>query len=226
MQVSVLLVVAMIGCAALVWLAWRGHSLVLQSRRALLDDCSDVLERRRVEHAGDGFPRLEGFDRGRLVRVDLVSDTMTIRRLPQLWMVLTRLEARPELAEISVLVRPTGMEFYSLTENHPHRLRVPPELPAECLARGSDASAQRLLDQMAPTLQRIFADPRIKEVGVTKKGLRLVWQAAEGRRGEHLLMRQCIFDDAKVSGDALRARLAQLDALSCALHGLAEAKAA
>ncbi len=226
MQVSALLLFAMLGCAALMWLGWRQHSQVLQSRRALLNDCRDVLERSHIEHAGDGFPRLEGVDRDRIVRVDLVSDTMTIRRLPQLWMVLTRLEARPQLAEISILVRPTGMEFYSLTERHPHRLRVPSELPAECLARGSDVSAQYVLDRLAPTLQSIFADPRIKEVGVTKKGLRLVWQAAEGRRGEHLLMRQCIFDDAKVSGDALRRCLAQLDTLSCALHALAEARAA
>ena len=70
--------------------------------------------------------------------------------------------------------------------------------------RGAGRNPQALLDRMAPTLGAILADPRIKEIAVTPKGLRLVRQAGEGRRGEHLLLRQAVFDDAAVTAGRSR----------------------
>ena len=77
-----------------------------------------------------------------------------------------------------------------------------------------------------PIIGKILADPKVKEIGVTKKGLRLVWQASEGRRGEHLILRQCVFDDARVTRSDFARLLAYLDELSLALTGSAEAPAA
>jgi hypothetical protein len=83
-----------------------------------------------------------------------------------------------------------------------------------------------MLDATAPALRRIFADPRMKEVAVTGKGLRSIWQAAEGQRGEHLIFRQCRFEDAGVSPELLAARIADLDLLSAAIDTEREARAA
>lgn len=217
MQISAVILLSVVGFCVVAWLAWRDHARAFASRRDLLSDCRSVVSNAVVTHDGDGLPRLSGTYCNHPVHVALLTDTMTIRRLPQLWLLLTRLDAHPNVDEFSVLVRPNGTEFYSLTEHHNARLVAPNGFPEDCLARGGTASAQRLLDRLAPRLQSVLSDARIKEFAVTRKGLRLVWQAAEGRRGEHLLMRQSVFDDAVVSADELRRLADMLEDLATAI---------
>ncbi len=214
---SVLLVAAGLATGIVATMAWRDHARILDARGGLLDDCKGALQQAVITHGGDGLPRLDGIRDQRPIRVALVPDTMTIRRLPQLWMVVTRMDRRPGIAEFAILRRPTGTEFYSLTAHYDHRLEVPANLPDETLARGNGPLAQARLDRAADCIAGIFADARVKEIGVTQKGLRLVWQAAEGRRGEHLLLRQSVFDGAGVDCAALERHLANLDALADAI---------
>jgi hypothetical protein len=169
-----------------------------------------VLDRARITHGGDDFPRLVGSHGGRAIHVDLVPDTMTIRRLPQLWLSVTMLDARPALPGLSVLVRQTGNEFYALTDDFERRLEAPAGFPDEVMIRAADTRAQA----------------RVKEIAITAKGLRIVRQAGEGRRGEHLLLRQAIFDAAAVPASDLEAALSALDALRAAIARFAEARAA
>jgi hypothetical protein len=206
--------------------AYREHAGQLAARRSLLDRCVGVLRSASLAHGGDGFPILDGYWNGRFIRAELFPESMALRRLPQLWLKLTRIEVRTGLPEFSILVRPSGTEFYSLTDGHTHTLRPPQGLAQEIVVRGSGPHAQRLLDAVAPVLAKIFADPRIKEVAVTAKGLRLIWQAAEGQRGHHLLLRQCRFENAQVTPDALAARLADLDRLNVAIEAAREVRAA
>jgi hypothetical protein len=224
MNIPILLAVA--GVLASVAVASREHASRRATRRSLLDQCTGVLKNAAISHGGDGFPRLDGYRNGRFVRAELIPDSMTIRRLPQLWLKLTRIEIRQGLPEFSMLIRPSGAEFYSLTDHHTVTLRPSASLPQEIIARGSAPSAQRLLDAVTPVLQRICRDPRIKEIAVTRKGLRLIWQAAEGERGDYLLLRQCRFESAALDPEALAARLADLDRLSSAIDETIKARAA
>jgi len=226
MMLDPLTLFSIAGLTGIAVLAFRERTKLRQSRRDLLDPCCRVLDTPTVTHGGDNFPRLEGRDRGRLVHAELIPDSMTIRRLPQLWLQVTRFEPRPRISEFAVLVRPAGTEFYSLTSHFSHHLTPPPMLPHEVLVRGSSPGAQRLLDQLGPVVAGVLADPKVKEVAVTRKGLRIVWQAAEGRRGEHLLLRQCIFDDAHVSADSLRHLLSRLDEVSASASAVNQVIAA
>lgn len=216
---------AIVGAVVVTWMAIRDHRAARASRRGLLDRCAGVLEVPVIRHGKDDFPNIEGIYRGTRVRADFVPDTMTIRRLPQLWLSLTRFEARPGSPEFAVLVRPAGTEFYSLTSYYERRLEPPPGLPDEVLVRGQGPGAQALLDSAGPCLAGIFADPRIKEAGVTAKGLRLVWQGSEGRRGEHLLLRQSQFDAAEVEPQDFVRLLERLEDLSRAAPYQPEARA-
>ena len=217
---------AIAGLIAISFVAIREHKRALASRRSLLDRCAALLSDSRIEHGGDGFPSLEGRHRGRFVRAELLPDSMTIRRLPQLWLKLTRIEPRAHLPEFSLLVRPSGMEFYSLTGAHDVRLEPPSGIAAEIITKGNCRASQRTLDICAPALRRIFSDPRAKEVAVTERGLRLIWQAAEGVRGAHLIFRQCRFENAVVDPAALSNALDQLDDLSASLNTQLEAHVA
>ena len=215
-----------LGVGAVGLLAKREHRSIRATREALLDDCASALEDPEMTLCGDGFPRLVGRDRGRSVHVQLISDTMVVRRLPQLWVFVTMLERLRDLPSLAILVRPAGFEFYSMTSGLTHALSTPAALPQEVLIRGSDARAEDLLERLTPALSKILADPRVKEVALTSKGVRIIRQAAEGRRGEHLLLRQPIFDDAKVTSSDLVELLDQINSLRSALDDQTQKQAA
>ena len=59
----------------------------------------------------------------------------------------------------------------------------------------------------------ILADRRVKEIAITDRGLRIVRQAGEGKRGEHLLLRQTVFENANVGRRDLASVLDQLQAI-------------
>lgn len=221
---SITLLIAATGAATVSFLAVRDHRAALSARRSLLDNCAKALDRSQLTHRTDGFPQLSGSHLGRGIHVDLVLDTMTIRRLPQLWLSTTLLNRRPELPGFSILVRHCGTEFYSLVSHFEHRLNPPPGFPVEVLIRG-DAGAQALLDQLAPLIAEILQDPRVKEVAVTERGLRIVRQAGEGKRGEHLLLRQSVFENAQVPREDFAAVLDQLQSMRNVVgaHGQAHA---
>lgn len=224
MTLSLTFVIA--GLAIIALVAAREHARVVGARRTLLDRCALLLSNAKIKHGGDGFPMLEGRHHGKFLRAELVPDTMTIRRLPQLWLKLTRIEVRPDLPEFSFLVRPNGTEFYSLTSAHPVVLEPPADITADVIAKGSHHASRQTLASCAPILRRIFSDSRMKEVAVTDRGLRLIWQADEGTRGEHLLFRQCRFEDATVDPTIFAALLSTFDDLSSSLDTTDKAKAA
>lgn len=198
MAILVALAVGALGALILGW-SWRRERVAARAGRAgLLDGCRLLFETVEITTGADGFPRLDGTIQGRRLVLEFIPDTMTIRRLPQLWLCATLLDPLPVKAGFAVLVRPSGAEFYSLTERFEARLEPPPGLPSEILARGASHRAAAPLAAAGPELAALLADPRVKEVAATRKGVRAIFRAAEGQRGAHLLLRQCVFEDADV----------------------------
>lgn len=211
-----LIVAAAVG--VLGWLAVRDHRAARSAREHLLDLCAPLFDRYALIHEGDGLPRLTGRRGASNIDVRLVSDTMTMRRLPQLWLQVTVLRRRPGLASLSVLVRPSGYEFYSLTGDLHYVIDPPASLPSEIIVRGSNANAAILFEKLKAPLTAILSDPKVKEVAVTAEGVRILRQAAEGRRGEHLLLRQAVFDEAAVSPETFRAVLDEIQSIEAAIE--------
>lgn len=199
------------------WIALRDHRIRQARRRGLLDDCARLFDRYALTHGGDSFPRLSGRIGSRNLDVRLISDTMTIRRLPQLWLQVTALERLEGVSGLAVLVRPSGYEFYSLTSGFHHVIEAPDNFPYELIVRGQDSKAAALFAKLAPALARILADERVKEVAITAEGLRIIRQASEGQRGDYLLLRQAVFDEAAVPGPTLEAVLCEIDTLRQAI---------
>ncbi len=135
MSVLTTLLIALGVAGAVGAVAAREHRLVRAARRSLLEPCANVLEGARVRHGGDGFPSLVGSHRGRRVHVELIPDTMVIRRLPQLWLSVTLLDKLPDVPRLAVLIRPAGYEFYSLTGSLTYPVEPPAGLPQEILIR-------------------------------------------------------------------------------------------
>lgn len=222
---SLTLFIAAAGAAAVAAIAVRDHHNAINTRRALLDDCTLALDRSTLAHGADGLPQLSGSHRGRGVLTELLVDTMTIRRLPQLWLSVTLLDRNPALPGFAVLVRHNGNEFYSLASHFPERLETPSGFPDEVVIRG-DVDAGPLLLELAPAIAAILKDARVKEIAITERGLRIVRQAAEGKRGDHLLLRQSVFENAKVARTDLARILEQLHAMRAVIGAHRRAHAA
>jgi len=222
---SVSLLIAAAGAAAVSYIAVRDHRAAMAARHGLLDDCVPALDRSVLTHGGDGFPLITGSHRERGVQVQLLLDTMTMRRLPQLWLSVTLLDRHPGLAGLGILVRHCGTEFYALTSHFEDRLDAPHGFPAESLVRG-DPGARPLLAGLAPLLADILKDPRVKEIAITERGMRIVRQAAEGKRGEHLLLRQSVFEKAHVSRTELADLLDKLHLMRSIVRSHRQAQAA
>lgn len=222
-----LLLVGLVAMALLVAVVGvREHRAIKAARRSALDRCCEILDGARLSHGEDGFPRLDGRYQGRAVLVRLVPDTMTIRRLPQLWLEVTLLASRPGLPGFAALVRPSGNDYYSLTERFSLLLVPPAPFPDEVLVKGSDARAIGLLGALAAAVGEALRDARVKEFAMTERGSRLLRQVAEGKRGEHLLLRQADFAGAAVDPQDLGVLLDQLTAIDQAIDGEREEKAA
>lgn len=215
------LICAMAGLAVM---ARRDHRAVLAGRAGLLDPLVALFPGASVSLAADGFPVLTSrlADR-RLIRIELIPDTLVMRRLPQLWLIVTLSERveRPR-ASIGALSRPTGAEFYSRVHEFPERIESPAGLDPGILLRGEGRIAPANMRRFGPVLAEIFADPQVKEVAATPRGVRLVRQVCEGARGSHLLLRQSRFALRHVAPETVTRAIAAADGLRTTLDASGE----
>ncbi len=184
-------------------------------RAGLLSDCAALLDASRLGRDRAGFATLDGTRGDAPVAVRLIPEALVHRRLPQLWLSVSLRDPLPTGATLDVLRRPAGAEFYAPADL-PLRLAPPAGWPADTLVRGTPG-AEALLLRAEPILAEILADPRVKDVLVTPKGVRLVVQAAEGARGAYLLLRGSRFDLDRVAPTLLDGSLADLTRLARAL---------
>lgn len=219
MSLELVLAAGAAGTTALAWLAHRERQTIRGRRRLILDPVVALFDDPHVTTDGAGIPKLEGHYRALDLKLDLIPDTMTIKRLPQLWLSVTAIQPLPIAdAGIAILIRPSGADFYSLTERMSERFDPPPSLPWECLVRGETDKSEDTLARIAPEAGKILSDPKVKEIAATKRGVRIVTQLAEGKRGQHLLLRQCDFEGAALSPQLLDTIVSNLGKL---LSGLA-----
>lgn len=198
MNTLVLLALAVGG--ALLWLAVVTRRAHLQRRRAqaayfsalapLFDGMAGRIE-------PSGFPRMtarlgkDGFD------LQALPDSLTFRKLPALWVMVTLPAPLPVNATLDIMARPGGLETFSRFSGLPQTLPTPARLPEGTVIRTDDARSVPPLSLLEPYFG-IFSDPRVKELVVSPKGLRLVILAEEAERGRYL-----IFRDSELGGTPL-----------------------
>lgn len=186
----------------------REARIAAAARRAILDPSENVLDAAKVELNSCGFPKMDGTFRGRSFRVALVPDTLTFRRLPQLWLDVTMKRSLPIDGRVAILVRPTSADYFSMTEHFDERLERPADFPEMCLIKGDGPDAHHILERISPYVGSLLRDPYVKEIVVTPRGIRIMRQLAEGKRGDHLILRQIVFENARLYPEDLEDILA------------------
>ena len=186
-------------------------------RRACFDACVTAIETPDIRHDGTNFPVLRGRYRGRDVRIEPIVDDLSVRKLPQLWAIVTLRAALPCRATVDAIARPQNTEFYSFWSRLRHDVPNGSGWPADVAVRTDDPQAlpaATVLDRLA----RVFDDVRTKELVVSPRGVRLVYQLAQGDRGEYLALRQARFAQVRVDGAIARHLLETVDAVCDAVR--------
>lgn len=206
------LAIAVLGLWLLVRLIGESRART-QSRARYLDAVKPLFDGGELRLQPTGFPRMTGRHRGLAFDLQVIPDTLTFRKLPALWVMVTLPERLPIRATLDLMARSSGNEPFTHFHSLPQTLPTPASLPEEVSIRSDDATripSADLIDRHAG----LFADKRIKELVLSPKGLRIVFLAEEADRGRYL-----IFREAEMGASPLDpARLAPLlDRLS-AIH--------
>jgi hypothetical protein len=195
--------------AATLWLIYRRDRAGKKAvRGSYFDDCRSLFGDCRVEQDNIEFPILEGNFEGQRVRLEPVIDHMAVRKLPSLWLKVTVLGALPIGGTIDFLARPQNTEFYSPSEQLPLTLKIPAGWPQHALLRTDIANRSAPVDFLTPHMP-IFDDPKTKELVVTPRGVRIVYQASQGERAYYMVLRQPEFGEARLPVTLARRLLEQ-----------------
>jgi hypothetical protein len=188
------LVVALLAVAVLVALQVRHVRTVKAQRRAILDGVAPLFSELQVTQVGIGFPALTGVYDGDRVKVQFVVDTLVMRQLPRLWLMLTVARRLPVDNPVEILLRPRGGDNVTASAQLPYEHRPPPGWPEDCRIGTArpDAPYLQALEDSLPMLR----DPRTKSLIVGPGGVRVAYELAKGDISRHRVIRRAKFDVA------------------------------
>jgi hypothetical protein len=214
-------IVALCAVAILMLLAiyrWD-HGRIRRARAAYFDPCIPLFEEPRLSQDDVDFPALDGHYRGHRVRLQPVVDHVAVRKLPSLWLLVTVFGELPGMPTVDLLVRPQNVEFYSPSSTLRVSVKLPPGWPAHALLR-TDAEDRSLPVETLTPHMRLFEDTKLKELVVTAKGVRLVYQASQADRTHYMVLRQAKFIEARLAPSLAQRLLDQAIAIHDSLAAI------
>ena len=159
------------------------------SRAGYFDAVKPLFENGETRLQPTGFPRMTGRRKGLAFDLQAVPDTLTFRKLPALWVLVTLPEPLPLDATLDLMARPSGNEPFTRFSDLPQSLPTPSDLPKDIAIRSDDATRIPPHDLLARHAD-LFTDPRVKELVLSPKGLRIVILAEEADRSRYLIFRE------------------------------------
>jgi|RhiMethySRZTD1v2_1073278.scaffolds.fasta_scaffold1268292_1 hypothetical protein len=218
----------LLGCLAtvmalyLVWAYHRDRERLRHRRRIWFDAVRPLFAGGSITQQGADYPVLRGRYQGYDIELLPMVEGLAMRKLPSLWLQVTVYAAIPFGGGLDYLARPLGVEFYSPTDCFTVRLPVPEAWPAHAVLQTDNPADMPPLDVIEPHMA-LFQDQRAKELLVTPKGVRLVYQAAQAEQGPYQTLRLVRFPLEPLDPDLARALM---DAAVGLVHDLRDAGAA
>ena len=158
-----------------------------------------------------GFPRLTGHHFGLAFDLQAIPDALTFRKLPALWVMVTLPDPLPIRVTLDLMARPSGNEAFSHFSTLPSVLPPVPGLPKDVAIHCDDGPLPP--SDLLTAHADLFADPRVKELILSPKGLRIVILAEEADRGRYLIFREAEMGMTQLSPDRIAPLLDRLRAL-------------
>ena len=150
------------------------------------------------------------------VQVQTVTDTLNVRKLPSLWLMVTIAAPLPVTSTFDLMMRPAGPTTFSNFDHLPVTIERPPDFPEQAVIRTDDPGHLLPPHVVAPHLEPFFGG-RAKELLITPNGIRMVFLIGEADRVRYGVFRQAEFGDAVVEANMLTDSLDRLIALRTAI---------
>ena len=139
-----------------------------------------------------GCQSIEGRLGGQFVQIRAVADTLSLRKLPSLWLMITLPGDTGLSATLDMMMRPAGQSSFSNFDLLPDTLARPAGFPEEAVLKSDDAALAPDPGHFRPLL-RPFTLGIGKELLATPKGVRMVVQLAEADRARYGVLRPAQF---------------------------------
>ena len=179
----------------------------------LFGKAADLLERPEIAQGGTiGSCLLTGRYDGHFVQVKTVIDTLAVRKLPSLWLMVTLPELLPVVATFDLMMRPAGPVTFSNFDQLAHTLPHPAGFPGDAVIHSDDPMHVLDTTVVAGHLKALFGAAG-KELLITPKGLRMVSLLAEADRVRYGVFRQAAFGEVQLDPEVLRGIIVTLLAL-------------
>jgi hypothetical protein len=166
---------------------WQAGKARKATRAGYFDAAAKLFDRVVVQVQPSGFARLTAHKGEHAFDLQVVQDSLTFRKLPALWVMVTLPETLPVKATLYIMARPSGNEPFSKFAGLPQSLDRPAFLPDFVALKSDNAAAVDA--RYLKTYAHIFDAPHVKELVISPKGLRLVILAEEADRGRYLIFR-------------------------------------
>jgi hypothetical protein len=207
------LVTVVVGIAVVVGLAaiqTRHRRRVGRERRAVLAPVEGLVTEVTVTQDGIGYPSLRGRWNGHWVKLELVVDTLAMRQLPTLWMLVSVLRPLPVRTPIDITLRPRSSDIVSAGTAFAYEHAPPPGWPEDLRVTTPEPALPPLevLDESVELLEQ----PTTKGLLIAPGGVRIVHALASGAVGQYRVVRRPKFAFA-VEPERVAALLQAADAV-------------
>jgi hypothetical protein len=200
------LIACLLAIGVLIWIYRRDKNRLERERAQLFEDVRGLLSAAEISRTAGEYPKLRGRYRGYAVAIDVVVDHIAVRKLPSLWLRATVLTEIPYGGTCDVMARAHNVEFFSPAGDLQHVLRLPTGWPDHLTVKSDDPAAippEGILSRHIG----LFDEPRMKELLVTPRGVRVVRQGAQASRAEYMVLRQALFGAVRIPREQLAAML-------------------
>ena len=131
-------------------------------------NASETSQAERRSLTGVPFPEIPA---SVIEKWQVIVDTLAARKLPSLWLMVTRPAPQPVDQVFDFMMRPAGPSTFSNFDFLPHALPLPPGFPEHMVLR-SDHPSLSVAIGLVPRLMPLFTAERGKELLISPKGLR------------------------------------------------------
>lgn len=197
--------VIIVSSLALLAFIWRRDRIVTSNQRAgMFDRCLPLFDQPHTTQRNGEFPSLAANYRCETFELEAIPDTVGYRKIPSLWMQVTLAAKLPVNGTVDILARAQNIEFFSPSYDLKFALPVPAGWPQPIQFRSNAEKHDLDITQIEAIVGNMFSDGRIKELILTGRGLRVVYQLSQADKSRYLVFRMAEFEEITVNPDFLR----------------------
>ena len=113
----------------------RDQQSLKYAKTHLFDEAITLLEQAQLKQEGADFPQMTGYFLGYEVKLTLIEDTLAVRKIPPLWLMVS-IKGKAEIeGSFDLIVRPSNQEFYSPAWQWDGNLQVPSHWPQHAVVQ-------------------------------------------------------------------------------------------